>query len=204
MKQQGQSSKLFTATGDRSDVVLNWYGQSIDKLDLYADAYRSAAQSLIEKSSEDQLRDIGACPVVFLYRLSLELSLKAVLISGAKILEHSGEPFTEVETILGKSHNLSELLKELKALYRQLDWTWDAELEGFGKLIREFQERDPKASYFRYPVKMKGEPALERDFSFDLRNFSELMDKMLEFLDGIDCGLAGLLDQMQEAALDGY
>ena len=88
MKQQEQRSKLFIATGDRSDVVLNWYGQSIDKLDLYSEAYRSAAQSLIEKSSEDQLRDIGACPVVFLYRLSLELSLKAVLISESKILQH--------------------------------------------------------------------------------------------------------------------
>ncbi len=168
MKQQGQSCKLFTATGDRSDVVLNWYGQSIDKLDLYSEAYRSAAKSLIEKSSEDQLRDIGACPVVFLYRLSLELSLKAVLISVSKILQLQGEPFNGVETILKKSHNLSELMNELKALYRQLDWKWDAELDAFGRLIHEFQHRDPKSSYFRYPVKMKGEPALEPNFSFDL------------------------------------
>ena len=159
MKHQAQGRNLFIATDGRPDVVLNWYGQSIDKLGLYAEAYRSAAQSLIEKPSEDQLQDIGACPVVFLYRLSLELSLKAVLISVSKILQLQGEPFNGVETILGKSHNLSELLKELKALYRQLDWKWDAELVAFGKLIREFQDRDPKASYFRYPVKMKGEPA---------------------------------------------
>lgn len=203
MKQQKQRNKLFAATGDRSDVVLNWYGESIDKLDLYSEAYRSVAQSLIEKSSEDQLRDIGACPIVFLYRLSLELSLKAVLISGSKILEHNGEPFNGPEIILGKSHNLSELLKELKTLYRQLGWKWDATLEGFGKLILEFQDKDPKASYFRYPVKIKGEPALERNFSFDLRNFSERMEEMLEFFDGLDCGLAGLLDEMEEAILAG-
>ena len=89
-------------------------------------------------------------------------------------------------------------------MYRQLDWKWDAELDAFGKLIREFQGKDPNASYFRYPVKKKGEPALERNFSFDLRNFCERMEKMLEFFDGIDCGLAGIFDEMQEAMLDRY
>ena len=93
------NENLFVASGDLSDVVLNWYGHSIDKLDIYAqESYRSAAQALVERLTNDQLRDIGACPVVFLYRVSLELFLKAVLISGAKLLQQHDEPL-EIEGI---------------------------------------------------------------------------------------------------------
>ena len=42
------------------------------------------------------------------------------------------------------------------------------------------------------------------DFSFELRNFCERMETLLEFLDAIECGLAGLLDEKQEALLDPY
>jgi hypothetical protein len=149
------------------------------------------------------MRDVGACPVVFLYRLSLELYLKAILISGLKILQEQGEPLG-VERILNRNHNLSELWKDLKALYKQLDWKWDPELDAVGQLIREFQDKDPKASYFRYPVKKDGEAAFERNFSFELRNFCDRLEKLLELLDRIDCGLAGILDERQEALLNNY
>jgi len=99
---QTKSNDLFLDTGYLSDVVLNWYGQSVEKLDLYAEAYHSAAKVLVENASEDHLRDIGACPVVFLYRLSLELWLKAILISGSKILELQGEDAETTEIILKK------------------------------------------------------------------------------------------------------
>ena len=196
------NENLFVASGDLSDVVLNWYGDSIDKLDIYAESYRSAAQALVERLTNDQLRDIGACPVVFLYRVSLELFLKAILISGAKLLQQ-GEPL-EIKGILNKDHNLSELWNDLKRLYQELGWKWDAELDVFGRLVREFQHKDPKASYFRYPVKKDGEAALDHNFSFELRNFCERMETLLEFLDGMECGLAGLLDERQEALLDCY
>ena len=85
--------KLFVETGGLSDVVLNWYGEAVEKLEPYAKAYHSAAQLLIETSTGDQLRDINACPVVFLYRLSLELYLKAILILGSSILGLDGTRF---------------------------------------------------------------------------------------------------------------
>ena len=93
MKRQNKRNKLFIDSGGRSDVVLNWYGQAIEKLESYAKAYHSSARLLIEKSSDDELRDISACPVVFLYRLSLELYMKAILILGSKILRLEGVPF---------------------------------------------------------------------------------------------------------------
>jgi hypothetical protein len=204
MKRKTQSKKLFISTGDLSDVVLNWYGQSIEKLDLYSEAYHSTARLLIEKSSDDQLRDIGACPAVFLYRLSLELSLKAVLISGSKILQLRGEPFNAIKEILNRGHILSELLADFKALCKQLDGKWGPQRAAIGEIIAEFHEKDPLSFCFRYPVKKSGEPALGENFRFDLSNFCARMDEVLEFLDQFDCGLAGRLDEMQEAALDRY
>lgn len=89
-------------------------------------------------------------------------------------------------------------------LYRQLGWQWDPELDATGRLIREFQDKDPKASYFRYPVNKDGEPTFERNFSFELHTFCDRVEKLLDFLEGIDCGLAGILDERQEAQLNRY
>jgi hypothetical protein len=141
-KGQIQSNNLFVARNDLSDVVLNWYGQSIEKLNLCAEAYHSAARSLIENSSDDQLRDINACPVVFLYRLSLELYLKAILIIGSKILRLDGAPFKTVEEILNKRHNLVALLEEFGTLCGQLGWNSDEQYELFARIIREFEKKD--------------------------------------------------------------
>lgn len=197
MSIQTKSYDLFLETGYLSDVVLNWYGQSVEKLDLYAEAYHSAAKVLTEKSSDDQLRDIGSCPVVFLYRLSLELWLKAVLISGSRIMELQGGDFETTEVILNKGHNLTELLQAFKVLCKQLDWEWNAEHEELAAIVRQFNKVDPFSFCFRYPVNKRGEPGLEPNFSFDLRNFSARMDKILAFLDQTDCGLAGELDECQ-------
>ncbi len=191
------------ARGDISDVVLNWYGQSIEKLELYAEAYHAAAKVLTEKSSDNQLRDIGSGPVVFLYRLSLELWLKAVLISGSRIVEQQGGDFETTELILNKGHNLTELLKAFKVLCQQLDWEWNAEHEELAAIVRQFNKIDLFSFCFRYPVNKRGEPGLEPNFSFDLRNFCARMDEILVFLDQTDCGLAGTLDLMQEAGHNG-
>ena len=197
MSIQTKSNDLFLETGYLSDVVLNWYGQLVEKLDLYAEAYHSAAKVLVEKASEDQLRDIGACPAVFLYRLSLELWLKAILISGSKILELQGEDFETTEIILKKGHDLTKLLQAFKLLCTQLDWKWDAEHRALAAMVGQFHQIDRGSFCFRYPVDLTGKPALEPGFRFDLGIFCTRMDEILMFLDQIDCGLAGELDECQ-------
>ena len=72
------------------------------------------------------------------------------------------------------------------------------------RLVREFQNKDPKASYFRYPVEKDGEAALARDFRFNLCKFSERIEQILDQLDRIECGLQGVCDEMQDAIADAY
>ncbi len=49
---------------------------------------------------------------------------------------------------------------------------------------------------FGIQSKMSGDPALEQDFRFDLRNFCARMDEVLAVLDRVDCGLTRILDEM--------
>jgi hypothetical protein len=188
-------NKLFIETAGLSGVMLNWYGEAVEKLEPYAKAYHSAAQLLIEKSSGEQLGDIGACPVVFLYRPSLELYLKAILILGLSILRLDGVPFRTVEEILNQRHNLPGLWKEFETLCGLLDWEWETEYEACGDIIMELHEKDPGSFCFRYPITMSGDPALEQDFRFDLQNFCARMDEALELLERVGCGVAGILDE---------
>ena len=201
MKFEGKS--LFVPNDDLSDVVLNWYGDAIEKLEPYAKAYHSAARLLMQTSSEEELRDIGACPVVFLYRMALELYLKAILISGSNILRLDGASKT-AEQILKLGHNLQGLLDEFRALCDELDWEWDAQHKMVAQMVMEFDKFDPGSFCFRYPVTKSGDSALEQGFRFNLKTFCVRMDEVLECLDRIDCGLAGLLDEAQEAALNQY
>jgi hypothetical protein len=143
------------------------------------------------------LRDIGACPVVFLYRHSLELWLKAILISGSKILELQGEDSETTESILKKRHDPTKLLQAFKLLCTKLNWKWDNEHKALASMIGQFHQIDLGSYCFRYPVHRSGEPALESGFRFDLRTFCARMDAILLFLDQTDCALAGKIDEYQ-------
>jgi hypothetical protein len=199
MKTRTLGKKLFVATGSLSDVVLNWYGEPTEKFDSYARAYHSAASRLFKRSSPAELRDDRACPVVFLYRHSLELYLKEIPINGQKILRLEGMPFRTVKEILRlghNGHNLWVLWSELKDLYKQIDWDWDKQLDACSKIIKDFNRVDPRSFSFRYPVTKNANPALKGHFRFDLGHFCKQMDEVLEKLDEISCGIACMLDQM--------
>jgi hypothetical protein len=185
---------LFVTSGDLSDVVLNWYGQPIEKLASYAEAYHSTARRLFEKSSPDELRDINACPVVLLYRHSLELYLKEILINGQRILQHDSKPFLVAKDIL--NHDLCKLWRELIRLHEQLGWSWEADLAAHGSVIEEFHSTDMGGFSFRYPVEKKsGDATTRQDFRFNLRHFCCRMDQVLNKLDEMSCNVAGVLDQ---------
>src|SRR5580704_17365487 len=98
--------KLFEPTGTSSDAVLNWYGQPIEKFDLHANAFHLVAKKLFKESSEEEVRDVRVCPIVYLYRHALELWLKEILLTGSKILQLEGQHAESVKEILNQKHNL--------------------------------------------------------------------------------------------------
>lgn len=182
---------LFVPRGDLSDVVLNWHGRPTEKLGSYAEAYHSAARRLFETSPPADLHDINACPIVFLYRHSLELHLKEILINGQRIPQQN--PSLPEAKVFELEHNLCALWRELEALCEKLGWTRGADLEAEGNIIREFNDKDPCSFSFRYPVTRSCNSTAPQNFRFDLRHFCQRMDQTLDRLEQISCGVDGLL-----------
>ena len=192
--------KLFVETGGLSDVVLNWFGNPIEWFDFYAKAYHSSARALFDRLSQDELRDVGACPIIFLNRHSLELRLKEILIRGHWILRLDAKPFRTAEEILTRhgKHRLSALWDDLKDFYKQIGWEWEDQLDAYGAIVKEFDELDPKSFGFRYPVEKSGCSALCENFRFDLKHFCDKMNEVIARLDAISCAMAGAADHMSQ------
>ena len=191
MESQVAEKKLFVSVGPGADVVLNWYGQHLEQLYIYAAEYHDAAKRIVERSLPGELRDVGACPVVFLYRHSLELFLKDILMTGRNF---SAEP-ARAETILNKNHDLMALWSDVKVLLNKMD-LWGDELGADEAVILELAKLDQKSNSFRYPVLKSGKPSIvgnqgEVDgkpvpnFAFKLEHFCKTMDEVLERLHGL-------------------
>ncbi len=174
----------------------------MEKFDSYAEAYHSAAWRLFEKSSPDEVHDINACPVVFLYRHALELYLKEILINGHRILRLGGGPFLTETDILENGHKLFKLWQEIEELHEKLGLTWQTDLDAEGAIIKEFSDVDQHSFGFRYPVKIDGDPTTQQNFRFSLRHFCCRMNQVLNRLEIMSGAMKEGLDAASEQAVD--
>lgn len=201
-----ESSVLFTDGEYHHQVVLNWLGDSAkDKLDFYAGAYHKAAKSLARRySSKSTLRDFAGCPIVFLYRHSLELYLKAFLISGNKLLIIRRKPALERDPLLC-GHRLMALLPGFERVLHELGWTWNMGVRGlrskqdFVNLLTELDRVDQNSFSFRYPTDKQGKASLPMNFRFSVKIYATRMDALLHVLDGAVCGAEAEFDAEAEA-----
>jgi len=187
-------------------VLLNWHGEPIKEFSLYAEAYHCAAKKLVaEYGTTGAIRDIESTPILFLYRHSFELYLKAFVLVGSKILALHGKLTMSPKKIF-ETHKLTEFLPHFEAIISEVGWTWDMGEDGlrqksdFVGLVREFEEIDPGSFSFRYPTNKKGDAALPDRFSFNLSLFAQRIDPLLEIIDGAIMGLEELWNSAAEAA----
>ncbi|MCI0569025.1 MAG: HEPN domain-containing protein [Acidobacteria bacterium] len=185
-----RQSALFVI-GDGSDsVVMNWVGTPQEKLEFYAEAYHQAGRRLADEfGTMGNVPEFEASPIVYLYRHSLELYLKAILVPGDQLLRLSGKPGLDPKLLFG-THDLTVLLPGLKAVGEEMKWGWDMGIDGlrsyqdFVELIEELDRIDKSSFSFRYPMDKRGDSTLPEQFTFSLRNFCSRMDALLRVLDG--------------------
>lgn len=196
---------LFASSSGPDDVILNWTGTPEEKLEFYAEAFHLAGQALaIEYQRPHRLRDFAACPLVFLYRHSLELYLKAVLVAGDLLLRLRGESPLDLKRDL-RTHRFLDLLADFERVVVAVGW--DMRVDGlrtrdeFHSLIREFDRVDQQSFSFRYPMDKNGKPALPERFSFDPQQFAHRMDSLLEVLDATVTGVEQCYEGEAEAAV---
>jgi hypothetical protein len=186
---QSLLSQVFAAPiGTPGNALLNWKANSAAEIVAYASSYRSAAMGLIATYEGSQFMNIDerALPILFLYRHSLELYLKA-LVYRAAVVSIAEEELVLAVPRLWREHSLVRLLQMSSPLLHSRHFhSWDEELEEkIGRVVRSLDEVDPGSYAFRYPVTSSGRPSLPAHFFTNIFAFSEVLENVLDDLSDI-------------------
>jgi hypothetical protein len=176
------------------DALLNWRRSATSDITAYAHSYRCAAANLISLRDRRKFgsTDEHALPVLFLYRHSFELYLKA-LVCRAALVSIAEEELVLAIPRLWREHSLLRLLEMCTPLLtsRYVDM-WDDELEQkIAHVAGELDEVDPGSYAFRYPVTSRGQPALPSNFRTNIFAYAEMLENVLDDLTEICRSLEG-------------
>ena len=174
---------LFQATGDPNrDVMI---GTAHPDWHRFAYGYKSAAEMLVARLTGHGMALESACrPILFLYRHSVELTLKALLIDLGDL--------TDSPEAAPDKHPLTPLWKKLRERILAYDPGQDSPwLDRAGFLISELDRLDPSSFSFRYPVGKDGLPLIAFGETISIEHFADVMRELWMVLDGA----AAMLDE---------
>jgi len=195
MKNQSPKRFAFKVGKMYGNVVLHFGHSPETEFGLYGGAFHEAAQLLVEKLSLRRgYSDLDACPIVFLYRHSLELYCKAIVLAGNNLMSVSGKKLPIQNNAIW-CHRIGTLLPAIEKIFKEVKWKWEKGLGGFNNFqqlrvfINEIESIDPDSYAFRYPIKKTGIASIPKHFCFNVIDYAEKMDKLLDLLDGAATGL---------------
>lgn len=183
--------------------LLNWGGNSADEILTYAWNYRAAAMNLVAFREQQKIYslDHGALPILFLYRHSFELYLKAIIYKAAAISINK-EEISKAIPKLWREHSLVRLVEICGPVLKPSNphpLTRDGELEkDVMGLAKEIDKIDPGSFAFRYPVTSKGQASLPSHFFTNIFRLSDAMEKVFDDL----AQFCGCVEGRQQAACD--
>lgn len=205
--------RLFIDNGrPRGTVVLNWHRTPEQEFTYLAEAFHLVAHDAVAALRQNPqfgldgspMEYFRAYPVVFLYRHSLELYIKAVILVGSPMLGIKGMADVDRRALL-KTHSLDKLRQDLERVFEAYGWDWDLgtpqfrSLEDFRKTITELHDVDTGSYSFRYPIDTKGNASLGTHFRFNLFEFCETLDSLFPVLEGAVIGAYEELQTTLEA-----
>lgn len=183
--------RAFPDEAGHGCVVLNFRQRPGAEYDVYAAAYRDAGRELC-RSLRDAAGypDTVGCPIVLLYRHSLELYIKGVLILGDSLLQIADRS-VPMDRSAWTAHRLATLVPSLDAILRALGWRWPDAVEAmasadvFREYLEDLESKDPLTFSFRYPLDKKGNAALPHHFRFNALRFAAVLDPVLDTFDAM-------------------
>jgi hypothetical protein len=182
---------LFTSGDDWwHNACLNYM---FDDWELYVIGYKKAADALVEKIKKTQRdQDFLVFPIVFLYRQYLELSLKLLVKLGNELLDENQD--------FPKKHELDKLWKICRSMLVKIEpKVSQHDLEAIDEAITQFCTIDPTSQAFRYPVLKGGDKSIPSDVRYiNLRQLSDVMEKIANFLDSAATEISVYLDYKHE------
>jgi hypothetical protein len=171
-----------TASGN---ALLNWQKDPAEEILSYAWSYQRSAVILVADLQQRGAVaiDNGALPILFLYRHSFELYLKA-LVYHAALLSVDKSELIDALPRLWREHSLLRLVKmSLPVLTGSHPLAVAGELHNeVSALAQKLDAVDPGSYSFRYPVSTKGEASLPENFFTNIFTFSDAMEHVLDDL----------------------
>jgi hypothetical protein len=184
------NDRLFRPSNEKQNAQPFSIQDPIHALPSIAGAFSDAAEALFDQRHK-KFFDGYACPIVYLYRHSVELYLKGIILQGDRILfgradatssgltECNGGRWRFKKKPRGKNeHRLVPLLEGVERILHSLQWSWPpddlpdrAGLQAISRWIHEIDELDPGSVTFRYPIARDGTAVLPQETSFDLEHF---------------------------------
>jgi phytoene dehydrogenase-like protein len=169
----------------------------------YREGYRRGAQILVRAvgaTAQDQ--DFLVYPIVFLYRHYVELVLKEIIRRAPYLIERE---LTAAEKKHLDDHRLDVLWQDFKpmssAISEASGWAKLPKkgVEGIDDYIRQISEIDPSSYSLRYAYSKKGDPSLPKRLThINLRHFGDLMERLSNYLWGIDVGMSAIEDMKHD------
>jgi hypothetical protein len=195
-----KGDKLFR--GDLRDWKNNACLRDGDEC-AYREGYRRGAQLLVQAVGETgRDQDLLVYPIVFLYRHHIELALKRIIRQAPYLIERS---LTKLENDHLGQHRLDWLWQDFKPMAAAISKAagWDElpaeDVGGIDDYIRQLFEIDPRSYSLRYAHSKTGDPSLPKELThINLRHFGELMERLSNYLEGLEAGSSHLVDLKQE------
>ena len=161
----------------------------------FLEAARTLARSFARRRGR---RQIDILPVLFLYRHSIELLAKAVILSGNQLMQQRGAGQDErdlFDSFRRSRHRLLPLLDSISQVFEYAHWEWywpKSAVESFDdarRVIEELDALDPDSFNFRYPTTICGERAISPGHMIGQRTILAVLDDLAESLDTAVFGL---------------
>lgn len=192
---------------DHSAFAIGFAKTPHESFGVYARGYHHAAARLARfLLDRPRFPDYEAYPVVFLFRHSLELSMKNVIYSCARLARF--RDVTGIELVWNNSHNLEALFSASERALSIL-FPRDESLRQFmsrvGTVCQDFSSLDTSSYAFRYPIDTKGSAPFPKAISMSLQSLLDRMTEVHGGFEAIDFGLdieTTLAKESREALTD--
>jgi len=176
----------------------SWHNGGDIEIDLYARSLHKAAKTLIETLDLEPKTKAAwdACPVILLYRQSLELHLKSLVCEGGNFLGSPTDPIT-----LYKTHSLRWLAQIVCQIIKAVGWQGEFKCEGvasladFSVLVNELEALDPVACAVQPGSRRSDGCVPDQLQPLNVVRFARKLDALLDLLEVTADALAATWDQ---------
>jgi len=187
----------------------HWHNGGDIEIGFYARSLHKAAKNLIASLDlrPNPQNAWDACPIIPLYRQSVELHMKALVDEGGNFLKERTDSIS-----LEKTHSLRWLAQIVGQIIKAVKWEGEFKCAGvssladFSALVNELETLDPVAFFVRAANRRADSWVSDQLLPPNVVQFAKKLDALIDLLDATADALAAKWDQVsgEENARDDF